>query len=60
MNAQTERIREKLDRREALATPRSRALGQIYSVKAVAVAGRTGGLNLCPSIGLNSSGKSTN
>ena len=29
MNAQTERIREKLDRREALATPRSRALGQI-------------------------------
>ncbi len=29
MNAQTHRIREKLDRREALATPRSRALGQI-------------------------------
>ena len=29
MNAQTERIREKLDRSEALATPRSRALGQI-------------------------------
>ena len=29
MNAQAERIREKIDRREALATPRSRALGQI-------------------------------
>ena len=29
MNAQAERIREKIDRREALATPRSCALGQI-------------------------------
>ena len=29
MNAQTQRIREKLSRHEALATPRSRALGQI-------------------------------